>query len=241
MEDALEMCRMLVAEGADAAYALAHQNEHYPKVTVETIQHGTNELRKALKEAGIGLSVFAGSEVMVHPTFIADTKNNLFQVAGSNKRYMLIEFPHGIYIDLRESVYMLMQMGIRPILAHPEQHPELLHSEMMAEELVRLGCLFQISTGNITNPRSPKDEKAIKRWMKQGLYHVIGSDGHGPNRRPPLLRAGYLKMVNWIGQQNADRIAATNAMFIFQGLPVIAPKPPFKKSFFSRLLKKFEL
>ena len=42
-------------------------------------------------------------------------------------------------------VERLVTKGIRPILAHAERSPELLHDPEAVEKLIRAGCLIQIS------------------------------------------------------------------------------------------------
>ena len=47
--EALAMCRMLVAEGARSATALAHQNTTYPANTPDALRAAAVELKAALK------------------------------------------------------------------------------------------------------------------------------------------------------------------------------------------------
>jgi len=227
--EGIEMCRMLAEQGVGSVLSLAHQNEYYPDVTASRIRQGVLTLKKELQTERVPISAFAGSEVMVHPDLFSAVDQNQFLTIADSGKYILIEFPHGLFVDLREIVSGLVQRGIRPILAHPEQSPELLYSEHTAQELIQLGCLFQLSTGNVTMPQERRMATAIKSWVRRGFVHVIGSDGHSPSRRPPLLAEATRVLANWTTTAVADRICCINAMTILQGLPLRIP-PAIRKS-----------
>ena len=51
-------------------------------------------------------------------------------------RYLLVEMPHGLFIDLRPFIHALRGVGVTIILAHAERQPELLHDEGLIEQLI---------------------------------------------------------------------------------------------------------
>src|SRR5262249_19882705 len=129
------------------------------------------------------------------------------------------------FVDLRGTARALRQAGVRPILAHPERQPELLHEAGLLEGLLDAGCLVQVSAKSVTDPPGGRDESALKRWFKRGIVHFLGSDGHSCRRRPPGLADAYRKVARWVGVTAADRIGSTNGMAIAQGLPLHLPAP----------------
>lgn len=224
MEDAVAMCRIAANEGVAFATALAHQNDRYPDVTPERICRAAELLSKTLREEGVPLVVYPSSEVMVHPEIVDSWKQGKLLSIANRRQYVLLEMPHGLFVDLREIVEELCQHGVRPILAHPERQEELLHEPGRIEELILCGCLVQVSTHNVTDPPSRRDARALRGWFRRGVVHVLGSDGHSPNRRPPRMAEAYRRIVEWAGAGVADRVASTNGMAVLQGLPLrIAP------------------
>ena len=127
--------------------------------------------------------------------------------------------PHGLFVDLRGTVLDLRAAGVRPILAHPERSPELLQDGGRIEELIRAGCLVQVSSKSVTAPASGRDERALKGWFRRGMVHVLGSDGHSPSRRPPRLADAYRRLVRWAGCGVADRWPAPTGRPSRLGLP----------------------
>jgi protein-tyrosine phosphatase len=232
MDEALEMCSMLAGQGVGAVNALAHQNEQYPGVTPDRIRAAIQLLRDEVRAKRIPVAIFPGSEVMVHPTTLQSVDQASYLTIGDGGKFMLIELPHGVFIDLRDIVSGLVQRNIRPILAHPEQSQELLFSDRMAEDLIRLGCLFQLSTGNVTMPMDRRHGQAIKAWVQRGFVHVIGSDGHSPSRRPPLLAEAANVIRNWVNVMATNRLCVMNGMAILQGLPLRIEPPQAPRTIF---------
>ncbi|MBY0525332.1 MAG: protein tyrosine phosphatase [Gemmataceae bacterium] len=223
--DAVQMCKDMVAEGVQMAAALAHQNEHYPDVTPERIRTAVRELTGALAEAEVPLTVFPTAEVMANPDIEGMWRQGALLSVADRKKYLLVEMPHGLFVDLCHTVTQFRQEGVSVILAHPERSAELLHDEGRIEQLVRLGCLVQVSSGSVTKPRDRRDASALKSWFRRGIVHLLGSDGHSPNRRPPRMAAAYRQIVTWAGNAVADRVGSTNGLAVLHGLPFHAPEP----------------
>jgi protein-tyrosine phosphatase len=224
-EDALAMCRMAYDEGVRMACATAHQNDRWSAVTPEGIRAGTAQLAQQLREAGIPLTVFPCAEVMVHVELTDAWHAGKVLSIADRKKYLLMEMPHGMFVDLRRLIQMLRGLDLRPILAHPEQQPELLDDPGQIEQLIQLGCLVQVSTKNITDPGDRINGRRLKDWFKRGVVHVLGTDAHSPRRRRPHMAEAYKQVVRWVGNTAADRICSTNGMAILQGLPLRVPEP----------------
>ncbi len=196
-EEALAMCRLAYADGTRMAAATAHQNDRWPDVTPERIRSSWNLLVRSLQDAAIPLLVFPCAEVMVHPDIeTAWADGHLLGVAGQH-RYLLMEMPHGCFVDLEATVRGLTTQGVRPILAHPERHEELLHEAGQMERLIEAGCLVQVSSSSVTLPRNRTDAKARK-----GLV---------PARHRPLSRLGR-PLVHQASAADGGSVSADPAM-----------------------------
>jgi protein-tyrosine phosphatase len=148
--------------------------------------------------------------------------------------------PHRLCVDLRPIVRGLLNVGVRVILAHPEAVPELLHDAGAIEQIIEAGCLVQVSARNIAEPATGQDERALRSWVRRGIVHVLGSDGHSVNRRPPIIAEAYHRVVRWGGRATADRVARIHGLAILQGLPLRIPQPERRRRhWFSRLWPAF--
>ena len=96
------MCRMLVAEGVRLAAALAHQNadlagRHADRMRAARRRAGRPAAQERL-EFPRGLP---DGEVMVGPDTVADWQAGKLPSVGDHGKYLLVEMPHGLYLDVR--------------------------------------------------------------------------------------------------------------------------------------------
>jgi protein-tyrosine phosphatase len=233
-EDALEMCRIAYAEGTRMVAALAHQNERWSAVTPDAIRAAVGKLADSLREAGVALTVRPCAEVMAVPDLEALWTAGRFLSMADRGSYLLVEMPHRLFVDLRPTAQALRRHGVRIILAHPERQPELLHESGAIEGLIREGCLVQVSSESITDPANGSDRRALRSWFRRGCVHMIGSDGHSPRRRRPLLAAACEQIAAWAGAAVADRVCSTNGAAILSGLPLRVPEPELERRWLPR-------
>jgi protein-tyrosine phosphatase len=225
-EDAVAMCRLAAAEGVRAMAATAHQNERWP-VTPAAIRCATAGLQAALRREKIPVTVFPNAEVTAQDDTALAWRSGKLLTVGDRGHYLLVEMPRGTFVDLAPLAETMRRGGVRVILAHPEKEPELLHCEERMEALLDAGCLVQVSSASITDPKSPADLAALKRWFERGIVHLLASDGHSPRRRPPRMMAAYREICRWVGPLAADRIAGLNGMAILSGRR-LRVRPPLR-------------
>jgi protein-tyrosine phosphatase len=225
MDAAVQMCDLAFADGVRLIAAGAHQNERWKDVTPDRIRTATLDLEAALRERGSQMAVFPCAEVMAQPETHRHWDEGRLLSVADRKQYLLLEMPRGVFVDLIPTVKHLRRAGIRPILAHPEREPEYLHEPDLIEAMIEAGCLVQVSGASVTDPKTAADRRALKSWFRRRIVHLLGSDGHSPRRRPPLLAAAYREVTRWIGPGQADRIASANGLAVVHGLPLRIPRP----------------
>jgi len=235
-DDALAMCQIAAAEGVRHTVALAHQSERW-NVSADAIRAACRELRQRLQADDTPLEIFPAAEVMATPEMTDAWAAGRLLSVGDHGQFLLVEMPHRLFVDLRPIVRRLSARGVRLILAHPERHPELLHDSGRLEELISFGCLVQVSSRSLTDPASSADEKAVRDWCRRGCVHLLGSDGHSPRRRKPLLSAAAGRIREWAGPAAAERICGATGRAILNGEPVDVPPPTAGRRWWpSRLL-----
>lgn len=233
---ALAMCRMLVAEGARHATALAHQNDGYPENTPERLAAAAAALTAALAAKKVPLTVYPTAEVMLSPTTVEDWQAGKLLSVANRGQWLLVEMPHGMFVDVLPIAESLAPVGVRLIVAHAERYAELLHDHALSARWIAAGCLIQVTARAIAEPWTDEMERGLRAWLKGGFVHLLGSDGHGIDRRQPVLAAGYRSLTKLVGTTAADRIASHWGIAVLQGLPVNAPPPhPPTRSWFTKL------
>jgi protein-tyrosine phosphatase len=233
--DALAMCRIAYEDGTRWICGGAHQNDHYPLVTPDVIRTAAAELKSLLKQEQLALAVVPCAEIMAHIDMEEAWQRGELLSMADRKQYLLVEMPDGLFVDLRATVASFAEQKVRVILAHPERQSEILHGNQVIEELIALGALVQVSAESVTRPKSSTDARKLRQWFRRGIVHAMGSDGHSPTRRPPLMGDAYKEVCRWAGVSIADRIFSTNGMGIMQGWPLKFSKPEQpRKAWFSR-------
>lgn len=236
LDEALEMCRIAWEEGTRFIAATGHQNERWCDVTRERILTAAEELRAALERIDAPMTVVPCGEVMISHELDRHLDENKLLSYGDAGKYLLIELPHGMFLDLRQTVTRLMARGLRPVLAHPERQFQFLYDHGVVEELIRRGCIVQVSADSLTDPLTKSDFKAVREWARRGVIHVIGSDGHSPGRRPPRMADAYRQMVSWVGAESASQVFGANGQAVLTGKPIRVPEPaPPKRRWFAGL------
>jgi protein-tyrosine phosphatase len=235
-DTARAMCRMLVAEGAGHATALAHQNDGYPENIADVLRAAAADLADDLAADGVPLAVYPTGEVMLSPTTLEDWRAGTLLSVGDHGKWLLVEMPHGGFVDARPFADALRPAGVGLVIAHAERYPDLLHNPGLAADWVAAGCLIQVTARALADPPSRVAEKALQRWARGGLVHLMGSDGHGIDRRRPRLADGFRQLAKWAGREAAGRVAGEWGAAVLRGLPVEVPPPAGPpRSWFTRL------
>src|SRR5205085_12375273 len=161
---AVAMCRMLVAEGARSAVALAHQNDDYPANTPARLRDATAALAAALKAEQIPLAVRPAGEVMPASALADRVAAGRCLSVADRGQYLLVEQPHGLFLDLLPLAAAVRPAGLRLIVAHAERYPELLHDPGLTERLIAAGCLIQVTARVLAEPPSAADGRMLREW-----------------------------------------------------------------------------
>ena len=234
VDDAVAMCRLAWDEGTRVMAATVHINEQWPQSTVERIRAGTRQLRAELVAAEVPMTIYPCAEVMICPELEEMWQSGELLCMADRPGYLLVEFPFGLYFDIRSLAQEMRRQGVRLVLAHPERHPELLHEPGNIEELIRLGCAVQASAESFGDPVVRHDVRALRQWVERGVVHLVCSDGHSPMGCPPLMAAAYEQIATWVGPETAGRLCSINGLTVLEGRPLWAPEPkPPRRRWFS--------
>jgi protein-tyrosine phosphatase len=173
--------------------------------------------------------------MLSHSTF-DDWQAGKLLTVGDHGQWLLVEMPHGVCLDMLPIAEAFRPFGVRLIIAHAERYREILTDPGLTACWIDAGCLIQVTARSLAEPWNSGVEKSLKRWATGGFIHLLGSDGHGIDRRRPEMAAGFERLAKWIGRTAAERIGSEWGMAILQGKPVDIPPPlPPTRRWFTRL------
>jgi protein-tyrosine phosphatase len=139
-------------------------------------------------------------------------------LVGLNRRpVLLIELPnYGVPAPVEAVFHELTVMNITPVLAHPERNAELVRNPDRLAALVARGALAQVTAAAVLGEMGHRVQTTVQNFFRLGLVHLIASDAHSIERRPPRLAAArHWVSRNW-GPTAEVELFETNPALVLQ-------------------------
>lgn len=223
-ETSLAMCRMAARDGIRHIVATPHANDEfaYDRHRLSAL---LDELRIRIAAdvelKGRALSFSLGCDFHLSFENFRDALNKPERYCIEGTRYLLVEFSDYTIPSNTEDLFcQLGDLGIRPIVTHPERN------RILAGDLKRVarwfadGAIIQITANALTGRWGSKAEKAAKFLLDRSAVHVIASDAHGTGNRPPILSEARSLIEKAYGAEMADTLVNDNPAAIVAGQPL---------------------
>ncbi|WP_281799704.1 tyrosine-protein phosphatase [Methylocystis echinoides] len=219
LETSLAMARASVAEGVSVLACTPHILPGLFHNSGPDIRLAVSSLQDELDERDIPLKLVTGADNHVIPDFVpALRRGHLLSIADT--RYVLVEPPHhSAPPRLGDLLFGIMTAGYVPIVTHPERLTWIeTHYELMAD-LSKRGVWMQITAGALTGSFGKRAKYWGERMLCEGLAHIIATDTHDMEGRPPILSQGYACAVKLVGEEEAERLVHTRPLAILENRP----------------------
>lgn len=215
----LAMARASVDQGVEVVACTPHILPGLYHNSGPAIRQATLEFQAALEVHGIPLRVVAGADVHMCPDFVGGLRSGrLLSIADS--RYVLVEPPHHTAPpQLEEFFFNLSVDGYVPILTHPERLSWVPSRYETIRRLVRSGAWMQITAGAFTGAFGRNARYWAERMLDEGCVHLIASDAHDAERRPPDLLRGRDCVAKRVGAEEAQHLVVTRPSGILEDKP----------------------
>ena len=225
----MELLRREYNDGVRNISFTSHFNSE--RTTVEAFlakrAHAYETLTQALNEQPekMDFRFKLGSEVYFSPKLCElDAKS----LCMGDTSYMLIEFPttHKPHF-IRQTFEQLQEQGILPLIAHIERYPYVLNDPTLLYDWVAAGAYAQINASSLLD--DAKLRKKLCKFISWDLVHVISTDTHSPDKRPPRMAEAVAELEKALGADVASRIIRNgDELFDDQELDVFSPHKPKK-------------
>lgn len=183
---ALALAQRQVDAGVRTVAATPHVN---PSMATDAalMERAVEEMRTAVRAAGIPLEIVRGAEVDIRTAVELDDEE-LRRLTLGGGPWLLLEAPLAPGLLLEPVLGSLRARGHAILLAHPERSPTLQRDPAAAARLVSNGVLMQVTTGGLTGQFGRTVQRFATQLVQEGLVHNVASDAHDVERRPPGLR-----------------------------------------------------
>lgn len=225
------MARRFVGDGVVTVACTPHILPGLYHNTGPQIRSAVDALRIALKSEDIALEVVTGADNHIVPDFVDGVRRgHLLTLADT--RYVLVEPPHHVLPARLEDLFFSMKIaGLVPILTHPERLTWIRDNYALIQRLVDHGVWMQVTAGSLAG-RFGRDAKYwAERLLGDGAVHILATDAHDPERRPPDLARGRDLAARLVGEEEAQCLVSVRPSAILRNFdPHDIPTPVRDKS-----------
>lgn len=231
IDEALQMAKAALDEGITRIVATPHivctgSNGR------ERILEKLRQVQEAVAQQGWDISVLPGAELYVEPNLVKEVRTGQAPTINDGP-YALVELPIRDFPLYTEQVLFELQVaGITPVLAHPERLVSIMRDISLLFRLVQRGVLAQVTAESLIGGQGPSIKGLTETMIKNNLVHVIASDAHSVDFRPPLLRAAAERAAQLIEPARAWAMVTSVPEAIVEGrrIDVAEPvQPPTRK------------
>ena len=203
IEDSLALLRAEKEQGIRKIVFTPHFNPE--RQNLEKFLRAREKSFEALSNtddfSDLGFETKLGCEVYFTMRLI---ETDISKLAFENTRYILIEFPtmnrpYGI----TRTMQSILERGYTPVLAHVERYEYFTHDPVKLYDLVEIGCIAQVNAAAVVNTAHVKCVNALQ-YISWELAHIICSDAHSVDNRPPNTKAAYQFVEKKLGSQYKD-------------------------------------
>lgn len=225
-EIAQAMCRLADADGISHMVATPHANDRYAydraylSALLSELQTLIGESPRLILGCDFHLSYDNLQDALKHPA----------NYAIGNTNYLLVELSnYSVPAQVADCFAQLAERGLTPILTHPERNPILQASPQRVLEWVTQGCVVQLTAGSLTGNWGEQAWRTAEWLLKREAVHVLASDAHDTQHRPPVLSHGREAAADICGEEIARVLVEDNPRAIVSGQPLAySPKPVMK-------------
>lgn len=228
-ETSIKLARNAVKDGITHAVCTPHTlNGKYTNHKDDVIRL-TENFQDMLDDAKIPLTVFPGQEVRISGDLPEALDNDDILFLDEAGQYMLLEFPSDdVPTYAKDMIFNIQQRGITPIVVHPERNSRILQEPQILQELIKQGCLVQITASSYAGTFGQKIEEMSRRFIEAGQCACFASDAHDLPKRQYEYGAALKKLDAEFGSRRVQEFK-DNARAIVNGDNVQLNWQPLKK------------
>jgi protein-tyrosine phosphatase len=222
----LAMAEAFVQDGVTHVACTPHILPGLYNNTGPEIKAAVAQLQRALDDHGIALRLVTGADNHITPNFVAGLRSGHLLSLGDT-RYVLVEPPHHVMpVRLEDLFFDIAVGGYVPILTHPERLTWIKGHYDVIQRLAQNGVWMQITAGSLAGAFGSSAQYWAERMLDEGLVHILATDAHDPQRRPPCLGQGKMLAEKRVGRIEAEYLVYTRPKGVLDNvLPSQLPTP----------------
>jgi len=177
-------------------------------------------------QSAMSFQVLPGADVSFSSDIVRLFEKGEVTTLNDKGRCIMFEFPsQGIPYRAEEILFQLMAKGIIPIISHPERNLEIARRPERYYEMIRRGCLGQVTAMSLTGGFGSGIKRIAEKLLANRLIHIISSDAHSVDGRPPVLSPAVRAAGKILGMEEAWRMVTEYPQALLEGRRPSLPDP----------------
>ena len=203
------------AQGVRTIVSTSHRRKGMFETPEDEIAKNFKVVKELAKEIAPDLRILYGAEIYYTSDILDKLENNLIPKLNGT-RYALIEFSMNTpYREIHNALTNVLMMGVTPVVAHIERYHALENDEKRVRELINMGCYTQVNSSSILKPKLFGDtykfmKKRARYFLEKDLVHIVASDMHNLDSRPPYMKEAYEIVSKKYGLDKARELFILN-------------------------------
>jgi protein-tyrosine phosphatase len=225
LDESLEMAEMAIQDGITHVVATPHANSEF-RFDFDLVRERRNEMQAKL---GNRIELGTGCDFHLSVENLAKIRESPTKYSINQKRYLLVEFADfSIPPTADDALHGLQDLGLAPIITHPERNPLIRSQPQRLWRWLKQGCFVQVTAQSLLGKWGESTRKQAAEWIDQKIVHFMASDAHNTRARPLRLKEAYGVVAERWGESLAQSLFRENPLAAFEGrdLPYYPEIPP---------------
>jgi protein-tyrosine phosphatase len=214
------MIRMAAEHGTTDIVATPHASPAYRFDP----EQNRDRLAQIEEAAGGVLRLHTGCDFHLSFENIQDAIEHPNKYTIDHKNYLLVEFSEMlVFHNTAEIFARLIDAGMVPVITHPERNGLLRQRIEPMAAWIAAGARVQVTAQSLTGRFGKRAEAFSRELLNRGMVHVIASDGHDIEHRPPCMDAAFEWLKENYSEDTAKLLCVTNPAAALASQPMHAP------------------
>ena len=215
IEESKALLKEAYNQGVRTIVSTSHRRKGMFETPEEKIATNFIKVREIAKEVADDLVIAYGAEIYYTLDVLEKLEKKAIPTLNDS-RYALIEFSmHTPYREIHTGLSNILMLGITPVIAHIERYDALENNEKRVRELINMGCYTQINSNHVLRPKLFRErykfmKKRARYFLDRDLVHIVASDMHNLDSRPPYMEQAYEIIVKSYGRNKAKELFVEN-------------------------------
>jgi len=222
MTEALALCRGLVNDSITAVIATPHQLGRFSDCNESLqIREAVAVLNEKLAGDNIALTVMPGADVRVDERICRLLEADKIMTLADGGKYILLELPPQVFIDIEPLLIELSSLGIQPIISHPERHEVLAKQPRILLKWLSHSARLQVTCGSLLGDFGLLAQRAAWQFLSSGWASIVATDSHDLDGRKPRMKAAFLYIAGKLGEAAAHLVCTENPLRVLKGQDIL--------------------